>query len=165
MQFSALGHVAVASPIAGVSGRITWAHCEPAWKHVVRQIQQRTNKLRKRVRRGALNETATYENRGDDLAAIASTGLPVRSSHGNAALQPAPYGAEPSPIAIEQLAWYRYSANSITGHCPPGCVPAYIEFTIGAPGGLRILYDYMNDGYLITDHYVTYYEIAAPVLL
>jgi len=71
----------------------------------------------------------------------------------------------PSPMRIEQLAWYRYADSAVTAHAVPGTVPAYIEFHIAAPGGLRILYDYMNEGFLITDHYVTYYEVAAPALM
>jgi hypothetical protein len=150
--------------IGGVAGQVAWNDCQPEWKHVIRQIQQRTNKLRKYVRRGFLNETATYDTNADNVIAHASLGLPIRSSHGSPALQPQPYQQAPQPITIAQMIWYRYAESAVTGHAQPGTVPGYIEFHIAAPGGLRILYDYMNDRFLITDHYVTYYEVAAPAL-
>jgi hypothetical protein len=73
----------------------------------------------------------------------------------------------PANMSPLQYTWYIYAEGWKTDHCPPNCVPSYIEFTVnGGPGadastGPRMLYDYMNDRCIaVPDHYATFYEVT-----
>jgi hypothetical protein len=60
-----------------------------------------------------------------------------------------------------QECWYRYAENSPTVNSLAGHTDAWIEFTLaGGQGATRINFDYMNNVFLVSEHYAAQYEIV-----
>ena|SRR6516162_4388016 len=154
--FTDLASHAPASTIRGVNGTAPWREIPGSWKSLILKIVIQNNKTAKYARRGLLYQES-------DQWAVLATGMPVRSSHGNVAIDPPPYDTNnpPAPVTPLQKMWFMYAEQAKTFHCPVGRTPAYIEFTVTfGEGASRLVWDYMNNIFLATDHYNMFFEVT-----